>query len=338
MHEAQSNIRSDLLQIGRGCLMGGADVVPGVSGGTVALIVGIYQRLVLAISRFDMTFISLVVKRDFRAAAVYVDLRFLMTLGIGVGLGIVSLARLMQYLLSHHYGPTWSVFFGLIVASSVLVAGLVQTWRMTTVLAVLAGAIFAYWLVGQLPQSAPAGQGYTFLCGVIGVSAMILPGISGSFILVLMGKYYDVIGAVSRLTERTANGSDFVTLGVFAVGCAVGLLMFSKLLRWLLANYADTTMAVLCGFMFGSLRKIWPFKKDITSEGYLRDVFGFSDAKMAKYLADPASLKVKYRLLENASPAEFESQVVATYIGLAVAAALFVFLLHWIALGRSRKS
>ncbi|HUS38224.1 MAG TPA: hypothetical protein VMX74_02170, partial [Pirellulales bacterium] len=94
----------------------------------------------------------------------------------------------------------------------------------------------------------------------------------------------------------------------------------------------------LCGFMFGSLRKIWPFKKDITSEGYLRDVFGFSDAKMAEYLADPASLKVKYRLLENASPAEFESQVVATYIGLAVAAALFVFLLHWIALGRSRKS
>ncbi|MDH3719790.1 MAG: DUF368 domain-containing protein [Planctomycetota bacterium] len=335
MQQHESNFRADLAQIGRGFLMGGADVVPGVSGGTVALILGIYQRLVRAISSVDLKFLSLIRQGDFPAAARHVDLRFLITLGCGILCGAIGLARVMRYLLNHHFGETWSVFFGLILASSILVAQLVKPWRFITVVTALAGAAFAFWLVGQLPQVAPSGYGYVLLCGVIGISAMILPGISGSFILVLMGKYADVIGAVSQLTDGTADRSTFVTLGVFATGCAVGLLAFSKVLRWLLAHYEAATLAALCGFLVGSLRKIWPFKEDKTAE--FLDVYELPPETVAAIRDNPElvaeHIKVTRRIYVNVWPAEFDAEV-ATYLALAVGAMVVVFVLHWIALIR----
>ncbi len=315
--------------------MGGADVVPGVSGGTVALILGIYQRLVRAISNFDLHLVALLRQRQFAAAAGHVDLRFLITLGGGILCGAVGLARVMRYMLNYHFGETWSVFFGLILASSILVAQLVKPWRFITVLTALAGAAFAYWLVGQLPQVAPAGHGYLFFCGVIGISAMILPGISGSFILVLMGKYADVIGAVSQLTDGTADRTTWTTLFVFACGCAVGLLAFSKLLRWLLAHFEAATLAALCGFLFGSLRKIWPFKQDVTAQ--FLDVYRLPPETVAAIRENPElvaqHIKVTRRIYVNVWPQTFDAEV-ATYLGLVVAAILLVFGLHWLVLVR----
>ncbi|NIL96384.1 MAG: DUF368 domain-containing protein [Planctomycetales bacterium] len=335
MQQHKNRFRTDFLQIGRGFLMGGADVVPGVSGGTVALILGIYQRLVRAISSVDMKLLAMIRQGDLAAAGRYVDLRFLVTLGCGILCGAIGLARVMRYLLNHHFGETWSIFFGLILASSILVARLVQPWRFVTVVAACVGAGFAFWLVGQMPQLAPSGYGYLWLCGVIGISAMILPGISGSFILVLMGKYADVIGAVSQLTDGTADPSTFLTLGVFATGCVVGLLAFSKVLRWLLAHYEPATLAVLCGFLVGSLRKIWPFKEDKTSE--FLEVYGLPPERVAAIRANPElvaeHIKVTRRIYVNVWPEHFDAQV-ATYLALAVGAMVLVFVLHWLAFAR----
>jgi len=240
--------------------MGGADIIPGVSGGTMALILGIYERLVTAISHVDTELVDLVRRRHWLDAAAHVDLRFLVTLGTGILLGIASLATLMTYLIDHHPQPTLAVFFGLIVASSLLVARMVEHWNAFNVALAVIGVIFAYWLVGQPISEGVDGYGYLFLCGIVAICAMILPGISGAFILLIMGKYFDVTGIITELVHGNVTGEHVLTLAVFACGCVVGLLSFSKVLRWLLSRHHAATMAVLGGFMVGSLRRLWPFK------------------------------------------------------------------------------
>ena len=258
---------ADLLQVARGFLMGGADIIPGVSGGTVALILGIYSRLVTAITRFDATLIRLLIQRQWQAAVVHVDLRFLVALGTGILLGIGGLATLMHHLLENHLQVTFAAFFGMILASCWLVGRAVPHWRATEVVAAALAAIFAYWLVGlPLLQQPPDGNGYTFLCGVLGICAMILPGISGSFILLILGKYSDITGLLKDVLHGHVSVAALTTIAVFVVGCAVGLLGFSRVLKWLLSRFEPTTMAALCGFMAGSLRKIWPFKLDLTPD------------------------------------------------------------------------
>lgn len=255
---------SYLLQVGRGFLMGGADIIPGVSGGTVALILGIYERLVTAISRFDMKLLAHVKSGEWAAAARHVDLAFLASLGCGIGLGIGGLASLMHYLLEHQIQHTYAAFFGLILASSLIVGKMVEKWSMTTAVGLIAGGAFAYWLVGLVPATPPQGNGYVFLCGMIAICAMILPGISGAFILLIMGKYADIVGLLKGMLHGEITGGGLLTLGTFAVGAALGLLGFSKFLHWLLARFHAATLAVLCGFMVGSLRKIWPFKHELS--------------------------------------------------------------------------
>jgi putative membrane protein len=315
--------------------MGGADIIPGVSGGTVALIVGIYQRLVTAISRFDLQLLRYVRRGEFKAAVEHVDLRFLVALGCGILAGVFGLARLMHFLLNNYFEATWSVFFGLILASGILVARLVKPWNRTNVLCCIGGAAFAFWLVGNLPAVAPSGNAYVLLCGLIGISAMILPGISGSFILLLMGKYADIIGAVSSLTDGTATRATLLTLAVFATGCALGLLGFSKVLRWLLTRHEPATMAVLCGFLFGSLRKIWPFKQDLTLD--FLHVYGLSPSELKIIQSEPERLgefvKITRRIYANVWPQSFDAQV-ATYLALAVGAMAFVFVLDRLSRGR----
>ena len=263
--------RSDLTHIARGLLMGAADIVPGVSGGTVALILGIYARLVTAISHFDLEALGYLRQRRWQEAAAHVDLKFLACLGSGILLGILSLASLMNYLLEHQLVFTLAVFFGLVVASSVLVARSMEQWLLRDVFLAFAGGMFAYWLVGQPILQGSDTYGYLFLCGIVAICAMILPGISGAFILLIMGEYQYMTGVIRSLLHGNVTLENVLALAIFATGCALGLMGFSKFLRWLLAHYKTETMAVLCGFMVGSLRKIWPFK-ELPSGGEAIDI------------------------------------------------------------------
>ena len=260
----------DLATVGRGILMGAADIVPGVSGGTVALILGIYQRLLEAISHVDARFLLLIRHGRLRAAADWIDLRFLIALAFGIGVAIVSLAKLMHHLLEHHRDLTYAAFFGLILASGVLVGRMcrpenpVATARCVS-LGLLA-ALTAFWIVSLDRLTDQPGHGYTFVSGAIAICAMILPGVSGSYLLLMLGKYHEITGIIKDLPKLAVTGEQFTTLAVFAVGCLFGLLLFGRLLRWLLARWWTSTMAALCGFMIGSLYKIWPLQLDTTPE------------------------------------------------------------------------
>lgn len=253
---------------GVGVAMGAADIVPGVSGGTVALILGVYQRLLAALSRFDRELLVHLAKGRLGEAWRHVDAWFLGSLGVGVVIGAKGLAKLMVYLLQEQPTYTYAAFFGLILASGVLVARMSRPESPSATakgvaLGILA-ACFAVWLMSQGRITPSDSLLYTFFCGAIAICAMILPGISGAYLLLILGKYETISGILHRAPNLT--GSDFATLGVFVVGCLVGLLSFSRLLKWLLANYWSSTMAVLAGFMIGSLYRVWPFQVDTTPD------------------------------------------------------------------------
>lgn len=301
--------REDFRQIARGFLMGGADIIPGVSGGTIALILGIYERLVGAISRIDARFLGLVAKRRWGEALQHIDFRFLATLGIGILSGVACLASLMHYLLLHQRPYTLAVFFGLILASSFIVMRMVRA-RTTTLrigcfgLAILA-ACFAYWLVGLEELGYHDHLGYFFFCGCVAICAMILPGISGSYILLLLGTYAAVTGIIKNALKLQGTSRDFLILMVFASGCVVGLIGFSKLLKWLLARAQAPMMAILGGFMIGSLRLMWPFQRDLT----------------------PLVEKLKQKRYEQVMPAGWDREVTLC-LGLAIVAMVAVLALE----------
>lgn len=305
--------KQDLLQAGRGLLMGGADIIPGVSGGTVALILGIYQRLITAISHVDIRLFKLLASRKWGEAAAHLDLRFVIPLGIGILTGVISLASLMHYLLDHHLQLTMSLFFGLILASSFLVAQMVKRWNVSNIVGFLISLMGIYWLVGEHSVRPPEGNLYVFLCGMVAICAMILPGISGALILVLLGKYHDITGLLKSIPKQLLQGSidwsELLTVLVFVTGCAVGLILFSKLLRWLLHNYHALIMAMLCGLMVGSLRRIWPFKIDVTP---------YLDGQT------PEMVPFKHRIYENIWPTDFGSTF-WTSIALIIGAAFLVW-------------
>ncbi|MCA9098495.1 MAG: DUF368 domain-containing protein, partial [Planctomycetaceae bacterium] len=236
------------LNFGRGLLMGGADIIPGVSGGTVALILGIYERLVTAISRVDGQFFRLLSQRNWRGAVNHLDLGFVIPLGIGILSGVVALGSVMHTLLEDYHQYTLAAFFGLIAASVYLVAKLVPHWKPLELVLTLVGALFAFWIVSR-PALAhpPDAMWYVFLCGVLGICAMILPGISGAFILLILGKYHDLTGIIKEVLHLKISISAITTVAVFGTGCLVGLLSFAKLLRWLLHHHGSATMATLCG-------------------------------------------------------------------------------------------
>lgn len=263
-HESKAvKYQADIVNIGRGLLMGGADAIPGVSGGTVALILGIYEQLVTAISRFDTTLLKQLRQKEFKAAAEYIDLRFLVTLLIGIvgGLGVMILA--VKFVLVHHLHYTLAAFFGMIIASSLLVFRMITSWNPITFVMLFTGTAFAFWLVGtEAMQNPPETYWYLFLCGVVSISAMILPGISGAFILLILARYTMMSDLIKSFLKLKITADEMKSLVVFVCGTVVGILCFSKLLRWLLARYEMLMLSLLCGFMLGSLRKLWPFFKD----------------------------------------------------------------------------
>ena len=239
----------------KGFCMGAADVVPGVSGGTIAFIAGIYEELLNAIRSFDLHFLKLVSSIKIKNAMDHASWQFLLALVSGILVAVFTLARALSWLLQNQPTLIWSFFFGLILASALTISRYTGHWKAVHTLWMITGAVGAYFLVGMVPVSTPNTRGFLFLSGAIAICAMILPGISGSFILVLLGKYEYILDAVNHL--------DIFILLQVAAGAAVGLTTFVRLLSWLLKRHHDLTMALLTGFMLGSLRKVWPWKEAI---------------------------------------------------------------------------
>lgn len=235
--------------------MGAANVIPGVSGGTIAFITGIYERLINAIKSCDMTAVRLAMGLKFRKFAEYTDLRFLFAIGAGALLSVVSLARLLEYLFESYPVLIWAFFFGLIVASIWGVGKMVKTWSPGALVSVIVGitmAIGVLWLPHSPGNTHPL---YLFICGVAAISSMIIPGVSGSFVLLIMGNYMLVLGAVGNL--------EMVILIPFAGGCVIGLIALSHLLSWVFSRYHDLAVGLITGFIVGSLVLIWPWKQTI---------------------------------------------------------------------------
>ena len=251
------SLTSYLILAIKGFLMGAANVIPGVSGGTMALILGIYEELIHAIRSFNIRFLRLFVTLKIREAISSLAWPFLLPVVVGVLAATLSLAELLSWLLFTYPIMVWSFFFGLILSSVFSVGRFVKAWRMSTFIAIGLGGVGAYFLFGMIPVATPEASWFLFLCGFLAICAMILPGISGAYILVLLGKYH--------FTLEALNNRDIGTLFTLIFGAVVGLISFVRVLSWLLKRYHDLTMAVLIGLMLGSLRRIWPWKETVTT-------------------------------------------------------------------------
>lgn len=239
----------------KGIAMGAADVVPGVSGGTIAFIVGIYEELLNSIKSINATTVKLLFKGKIASFWKGINGSFLLAIVTGITISIFSLARLITYLLTNHPILVWSFFFGLVLASSWFVSKDIKRWNGKTVVGLVAGAVTAFFITVATPAETPTHLLFIFLCGAIAICAMILPGVSGSFILVLLGKYFFIMEAIKTL--------NVTVLLVFLVGAAVGIMTFSRILSYALRRFHDVTIAVLAGFMIGSLNKVWPWKETV---------------------------------------------------------------------------
>ncbi|MFC0605391.1 DUF368 domain-containing protein [Winogradskyella pulchriflava] len=237
----------------KGIAMGAADAVPGVSGGTIAFISGIYEELITTISNIKPSLITVWRKEGFKTFWKAANGSFLLALLSGIIVSFVTFMRLAKYLLEHHPVLIWSFFFGLIVASIYYVAKQITKWRILTLVAIIVGALIAFYIT-TLPSMGNSNSSlFLFFAGAIAICAMILPGISGSFILVVLGAYKTLSDAI--------HDFDFKRLAIFIAGAIIGLLSFSRVLKWLFKNYHNATLALLSGFIIGSLNKVWPWKR-----------------------------------------------------------------------------
>lgn len=239
----------------KGIAMGAADVVPGVSGGTVAFIVGIYEELINSIKSINPTNLKLLFSLRIAEFWKAINANFLLALVSGIAISIFSLAKLITYLLENEPVLVWAFFFGLVLSSTYFVAKTITQWDWKTYLFFVIGTVGAYFITVATPTETPNNLFFIFLCGAIAICAMILPGISGSFILVLLGKYFYIMNAVKSL--------DIVVMLVFICGAFIGITSFSNVLSFLLRRFHNTTIATLAGFMLGSLNKVWPWKETV---------------------------------------------------------------------------
>ncbi len=253
--KAHIDLKYSLRIFATGFAMGSADLVPGVSGGTIAFLAGIYEELIEGIKTLSGKTIKLFLQRKFTLAWQSVPFSFFIPLALGLFSAIFILASLITYLLENQAEFVWAFFFGLVVASAFVVSKRIKKWTLKDLIIGLLSAIFAYWLVGLVPVETSSNPLMFFFAGFIAICAMILPGISGSFILVIMGKYEQILSAVTQ--------KDFFTLILVILGAVAGLAVFSRVLSWAFAKHHDLLIAILTGFMIGSLRKIWPWKEVI---------------------------------------------------------------------------
>lgn len=251
-----------MLLVIKGLCMGAADTVPGVSGGTIALITGIYEDLLAAVKSVDAKMLGRLMKLDIKGALAGLHIRFLLALFCGIGVAVVTIARIMNHLLHHHPQLTWSLFFGLIAASIWVVGRKIDKWTAGIGVSFVIGAAAAFQVVSLVPATTPETLWFIFLSGFIAICAMILPGLSGAFILLILGKY-------EFITATLKNPFDPVNTGiilVFVAGCGLGLAGFSRILKYLLDAYHNLTLAFLTGLMMGSMRKIWPWKEALETK------------------------------------------------------------------------
>ncbi|WP_114748388.1 DUF368 domain-containing protein [Pleomorphovibrio marinus] len=237
----------------KGMGMGGADIVPGVSGGSIALVTKIYEDLLESIRSFDLEALRLLTSLRIKALWIHVNGHFLLTLLLGIFTSIFTLSKGITFLMENHPIPLWAFFCGLILISAIIILRDIQKWNFLAIFVIPLGAYLAYLITELPPISSPDTWWFTLISGSIAISAMILPGISGSFILLILGQYENILSAV--------NERDIFILGIFGLGCIIGLLTFSRVIYWLLKNFHSITIAFLSGFMLGSINKIWPWKK-----------------------------------------------------------------------------
>ncbi len=254
--------RETLTLFGKGLAMGTADIIPGVSGGTIAFITGIYQNLLSAISSINFSSIWLGFQGKFKEALIEIHLKFLFVLFGGVFVAILSTAHFMHFLLANHPVEIWSLFFGLILASIWFIGRAIPRWNVPALLTTTASGLFAYQVVGLIPIQTPNSPQFLFFCGLIAICAMILPGLSGSFLLLILGKYQFITGALRSPFED----GHLDALLVFMSGCLIGILSFSRILKFCLQHFEQITMCLLFGLMIGAMRKVWPWKVVIESE------------------------------------------------------------------------
>ncbi|MBK8985158.1 MAG: DUF368 domain-containing protein [Chloroflexi bacterium] len=237
----------------RGMAMGASDIVPGVSGGTMAFILGIYEELIDSIRTIGRPeFLSAALRLRIRQALQILNWPFLLAVGLGIFISVLTLSGLLEWLLVNQPVYIWSFFFGLVLASAFTVSKRIPHWTVPLILTTLAGAAAAYLLVGMVPAQTPNTWWFLILSGALASCAMILPGISGAFILVILGKYAFILNAV--------NTRDLVSIGLLGIGAAIGLISFAQVLSWMFKQHHNLTVAVLIGLMLGSLRKIWPWQ------------------------------------------------------------------------------
>ncbi|WP_461642344.1 polyprenyl-phosphate transporter [Labilibaculum euxinus] len=241
----------------KGMGMGAADVVPGVSGGTIAFITGIYEELINSIKSINGNAVKLLFQFKFKEFWQAINGNFLLALIFGIFLSFLSLAKLIKYFLAEQPILIWSFFFGLIVASAIVIARKITEWKLRTIIAMLIGIGIAYMVTVVTPAEPPTSYWFLFLSGALAICAMILPGISGAFILLLLGKYEYILNAISSFKLDV--------VAVVGAGAVIGLLSFSNLLSWLLKKYHNMTIGLLSGFMIGSLNKVWPWKNTIST-------------------------------------------------------------------------
>ncbi len=263
----QRNFLQYLLVTAKGLAMGAADVVPGVSGGTIAFISGIYEELIETIHNIDLGFFKIWKKDGLRNAWKGYNLSFLLAVFSGVFISILSLAKIISWLLTDYPIMVWSFFFGLVVASIVYVGNQISNWNFKIIFALILASILSYFITIADPVGSPESTWFLFLAGFVAIIAMILPGISGAFILLLLGAYTSVIGIVTQLGDGITTMDSSLFLGafgkllIFGLGAILGLKMFSRVLNWMFKHHKNLTLAVLTGFMIGALNKIWPWKE-----------------------------------------------------------------------------
>ncbi len=291
--------------------MGAADIVPGVSGGTIAFITGIYEELINSLRSFTPKNFKLLFSDGFKAFWKAVNGNFLIAVVLGIGTSLISLAKGVLYMLNEHPIVTWSFFFGLIVISTVSVLRTIRKTTMPVFIGFGVGAVAAYLITVSSAAQTPNDLWFIFVCGAVAICAMILPGISGSFILLLMGKYEYILSAL--------NGFKIAVLAVFAGGAVIGLLSFSHFLSWLLRKFHDITVALLAGFMCGSLNKVWPWKVQINTAN--NEIWPWSMEKFNDHSLD---------LIEkNLLPEAFQSQTgVDAQLTWGIAAAVLAIVIY----------
>ncbi|RZT00369.1 DUF368 domain-containing protein [Aquimarina brevivitae] len=271
------NLKDYILISAKGLAMGAADVVPGVSGGTIAFISGIYEELISTIHKLDFGFFKTWKKKGFLYSWQYYNLSFLLALFVGIGISILSLSKLIKWLLHNEPLLLWAFFFGLVLASIIYIGKQISDWKPKIWIAIVGSTLLSYFITTAEPLASPDSNLYLLFCGFIAIIAMILPGISGAFILLLLGAYESFIGILNNLRDGLIN-LDMVLLKeailkilFIAAGAILGLKLFSRVLNWMFTNHKNTTLGLLTGFMIGSLNKLWPWKEvlswRINSEG-----------------------------------------------------------------------